>query len=313
MTDFADSPVTLACGTRGEPLSIQTGNPSSYHQVISAPETITPIHIGAQFFNADSDSMVIVVPGSLGVAPSHLDHASTLCELGISTLVIDPFGSRQVTSTVANQAQYSFAASSYDVLAAAKHLHEETNVKKVGAQGHSRGGTAVLNAAVKQFGTSSTFPSLSAVYAAYPWCGFQFQHPDIGETAVRSIIGDQDEWCLPQQVQSYMHAMTLLGGSASTKIVEGAHHSFDRNTPVELIKDASVAPSAPTTYLTNEGQYVHPLTGVCPVDTKERELMLYGVSSGYGVRGARIGSSGDQAAAFKSDMTTFWQEWRDAE
>ena len=39
--------------------------------------------------------------------------------IGIAALVIDPFGARAVTSTVANQTQFSFAASAFDVLAAA--------------------------------------------------------------------------------------------------------------------------------------------------------------------------------------------------
>ena len=62
--------------------------------------------------------LVIVVPGSLGVAPVHLTHAETLTSAGLAAFVLDPFGARGVTSTVSNQTQYSFAASAYDVLAA---------------------------------------------------------------------------------------------------------------------------------------------------------------------------------------------------
>ncbi len=62
--------------------------------------------------------LVIVVPGSLGVAPSHVTHAETLTDNGIAAFVLDNFGGRDVTSTVANQTQFSFAASAYDVLAA---------------------------------------------------------------------------------------------------------------------------------------------------------------------------------------------------
>ena len=80
-----------------------------------------------------------------------------------------------------------------------------------------------------------------------------------------------------QQVQGYMHAMKLSGGDASCRIVAGAHHSFDRDTAVELIEDASVSPSAPTTFLTDAGEYIHPVDGVCPGDTSDRDLMIYGV------------------------------------
>ena len=62
--------------------------------------------------------VVTVVPGSLGVAASHVTHAETLTDAGLAAFVVDPFGARGITSTVANQAQYSFAASAWDVLAA---------------------------------------------------------------------------------------------------------------------------------------------------------------------------------------------------
>ena len=72
--------------------------------------------------------------------------------------------------------------------------------------------------------------TLHAVYAAYPWSGQQFERPDVGKTIVRSVIGDRDEWCLPQQVQGHMHAMRLCGCDASFKLFPGAQHSFDRDT-----------------------------------------------------------------------------------
>lgn len=40
------------------------------------------------------------MPGSLGVAPSHLAHAETLVGLGLAAFVLDQFGPRNVTSTV---------------------------------------------------------------------------------------------------------------------------------------------------------------------------------------------------------------------
>ena len=66
--------------------------------------------------------LVMIVPGSLGVAPSNVAHAETLTRAGFATFVLDSFGARGVTSTVANQTQFSFAASAYDVLAAWKVL-----------------------------------------------------------------------------------------------------------------------------------------------------------------------------------------------
>ena len=97
--------------------------------------------------------LVMIVPGSLGVAPSHVAHAETLTRAGFATFVLDSFAARGVTSTVANQTQFSFAASAYDVLAAWKVLAAlpEIDASRIGAQGHSRGGSAVLTAATRRF------------------------------------------------------------------------------------------------------------------------------------------------------------------
>jgi hypothetical protein len=41
----------------------------------------------------------------------------------------------------------------------------------------------------------------------------------------------------------------------------GAAHSFDRGTPVVRVVDTAVAPGAPTTYLADDGAFIHPVSG----------------------------------------------------
>ena len=75
--------------------------------------------------------VVIVVPGSLGLQAHHLAHASTITDAGIAACAIDPFGPRNVVSTVDNQIQYSFAASAWDVLATAVFLADRTRDRRL--------------------------------------------------------------------------------------------------------------------------------------------------------------------------------------
>lgn len=303
---------TLRNGITGEALRIPTGNPESYYQAISDTAAVAPAEIlGALFVpeGAGPWPAVIIVPGSLGIAPSHVLKAELLTDSGIAACLLDPFGERGVTSTVANQAQYSFAASAWDVLAAALLLSRRGDVDpaRLGAQGHSRGGSAVLTAAcLAERGCVPESPRLTGVYAAYPWCGHQFLNPSVGATVVRAVIGDRDEWCLPQQVQAHIHAICLSGGRASCRIFPGAHHSFDRDTPLEVVDDASVAPGAPTVYVRDDGALIHPLREEADPALSERELMIYGMKAGYGRRGARIGSGPGDASAFHQDMMGFW-------
>ena len=310
---FGEEEIVLDNGIRGEPVTVPTANPSRFYEAISRPDGMPSAEIRGCLFSPPGEApwpIVIVVPGSLGVAPSHVFKAELLTDAGIAACVIDPFGGRGVESTVANQAQYSFAASAWDVLATATLLHDREDVdsSRIGAQGHSRGGSAVLSAACMARLIDTGGVALRGVYAAYPWCGQQFERPDVGETVVRAVVGDRDEWCLPQQVQAHMHAMRLVGCEASFRLFPGAHHSFDRDTPIELIEDGVVAPGAPTTYLRSDGAAIHPATGVADPNLSEREAMIYALKAGYARRGVRIGTEADYAQRFHADMMAFWRQ-----
>lgn len=309
---YFDEVTELDNGIGGETLVIPTASPTGFFQAISAPDKMPEAEIRAKLFLPAERSprpVVIVVPGSLGVAPSHLTAARLLTDRGIAACVLDPFGLRGVVSTVSNQAQYSFAASAWDVLAAARVLcsRSEIDPARIGAQGHSRGGSAVLSAAGMAPPVDAGSTGLCGVYAAYPWSGLQFLEPNVGATVVRSVIGDRDEWCSPQQVQAHMHAIRLCGGRASCRIFPDAHHGFDRDTPVEMIEEATVAPGAPTVYIREDGALMHPLAREADPDLSERDVMVYAMKSGHGRRGARLGSSGGQVKQFHRDMMGFWE------
>jgi dienelactone hydrolase len=321
MTDSTEVPfrerkIIFANGSAGIALAIPTANPLNWHQAISAPAAMGHVTIDGKLFLPPKGPqrnlpVVIVVPGSLSVAPSHLAHAERFTDLGLAAVVIEPFSARGVTSTVANQTQFSFAASAYDVLATVKLLaaRPEIDATRIGAQGHSRGGSAVLMAAARRFAgrVLGERPRLRAVLAAYPWCGQQFRDPDIGDTTLRVLIGDRDEWCSVQQAQGHVQAMRLRGSDATIRIFAGAAHSFDRGTPLQRIAEASVSPAAPTAYLADDGAFIHPLTGIADAKLVDRDLMVYALKAGYGVKGASIGSRGDEATRFAEDMTAFWE------
>jgi dienelactone hydrolase len=304
----------FASGVEGVPFTVPSANPESYQAVLrdgvgcldQSPVTLQ----GLLFPQAKPAPLVLVVPGSVGVAKSHRAHAETLHGAGYATAVLDPFGGRSVASTVANQTQYTFAASAFDVCRASALLAQRPEVRggQVGVQGHSRGGSAVLQAAVSRFREAAGGAALTGVYAVYPWCGHQFLNPEVGTTAVRGIIGDADEWCSAQQMQGYLNAMRLTGGTVSWRVVSGAHHSFDREEPVALEPAAAVAPAAPTAYLTDEGVFLSP-TGLSSDPTlSERDLMVAAMKAGYGRKGANLGARGEEEPAlFRGDMLAFWQ------
>jgi dienelactone hydrolase len=316
---FKEQEIKLANGVVGQNIDIPSASPVNYHQVISAPDQMPAITVDGKLFLPAADGtaahgpyrLVMIVPGSLGVAPSHVAHAETLNALGFATFVLDSFGARGVSSTVAKQTQFSFAASAYDVLAAWKVLaaRDDIDAGRIGAQGHSRGGSAVLTAATRRFADAVIGPGqgLCAVLPGYPWSGHQFLDPAVGETEVRVLMGDADEWCSPMQVQGHLQAIRLAGGKATMRLFKGAQHSFDRGTAVVHIAEASVSPAAPTTYLANDGAFIHPLEDEPNPELVDRDVMVYSLKAGYGSKGAHLGSNPGEAEAFRDDMIAFWK------
>lgn len=315
MERFLDKEIIFKNGSIGKSITFESANPLNYADVIHGNEFPKIVIDGKLFMPprpvSDTPPVIIVVPGSVGVADSHIMHTETLTDIGYATFLIDPFGARSVTSTVANQTQFSFAASAYDVLAAVRMLSKlpEVDAARIGAQGHSRGGAAVLSAAVQSFQDKVLGPDekLGAIYSVYPWCGHQFLMPDIGETRARIVIGDKDNWCSSQQAQGYAQAIRLAGGDISFRMFENAHHSFDRKHPIEEEPEAKVAPHAPIIYLDENGAMIHPITGDADPAMSDRDFMVYAMKAGFGVTGASLGSIENQADLFREDMINFWQ------
>jgi dienelactone hydrolase len=310
-TRFRDRAVTLA-GVVGENVEVPSANPVNYHQAINDPAGCEPVVVDGKLFVPSAYRplpLVMVVPGSLGVGDGHLVHAETMLAAGYAAFVLDPFGPRSVTSTVANQTAYSFAASAFDVLSALVVLSEHPGVDagRICAQGHSRGGSAVLTAAMRRFADAVVGDGvgLAGVYAVYPWCGHQFADPAVGPTRVRAIVGDQDDWLSVQQVQAQVQAIRLGGGDASLRIVAGAAHSFDRQEALYEIPEASVTPAAPTVYVAGDGVMVDPRTGQADAGVTDRDMFRAAIDAGFGRWGAHIGSVGDQPDLFRADMLAF--------
>ena len=300
-------------GLAGEALTIPSANPRNFYQAISETEAMPPQDLWAKLFlpkGAGPFPAVIVAPGSLGLQEHHMAIATAITDIGIAACAIDPFSTRSVVTTVHNQVQFSFAASAWDVLAAAEALAARPDIDpaRIGAQGHSRGGSAVLIAASVHLAAAASVPKLVGVYAAYPWSGQQFLDPSVGPTRVRAIIGDRDDWCPPMQVQAHIHAIRLAGGDATLRIVPGANHSFDRTTPLEYIPEASVTPGAPTFYIADDGAFILPTASEPEAELEDRDGFLYSIEAGFGVRGARISGNPDLVPLFYDDMMRFWTD-----
>lgn len=301
--------VLTAAGMHFDVVTIPSANPVNFRDAIAGPSALIDIDAALVLPGGSGPHpAVVIVPGSAGVSPNHLRHAVTLSKEGRAVLLVDPFTARSVTSTVANQTQYSFAASAYDVLAALRFLAADPRIdpSRISAQGHSRGGAAVIQASMRVLADAVVGDlSFAGAYAAYPWCGQQFLDPGTGSTAVRIIVGERDEWCSVAAAQAQTHAISLAGGDATIRVVSGAHHSFDRHEEVTLVAEARVSPNAPVDYVAADGSMIDPVTGVPDPDRTDLQQFRYAVSAGFGQKGARMGGGPGLPELFDADMLAF--------
>lgn len=250
---------SLANGIVGRVVALESATPISYEQII-ANQPLKPITLGAELFLPSVGQpcpAVILIPGSGGVNPWMHVHAQALTDASIAVLLVDPFTGRSVVNTISEQQQFSFAASTWDVFAAMQFLRTDplVDASRLGAMGYSRGGIAVIQAAMQVLGPVGLkgMMPLKAVLAGWPWCGYQFLEPNTGSTQVRILGADQDSWASVVQAQAYFSAIVARNSGASIRIFKDAKHGFGYGTPAREFPEAMTALMAPIVYFNSQG------------------------------------------------------------
>jgi dienelactone hydrolase len=311
---FASVAVALPNGSRGTIVKVPTRNPSDYGPAIGG-DLGTWVSLTAQFFKPagahGSLPAVMIVPGSGGIGPHHLEQASALVTAGFAVLVIDPFHARGIGDTIADQGRLNWAASAYDVLAALSYLRTRPDIDlaRIGAVGSSRGGTAVMMAIAAPFSDAivGRGRGLRAVVAGYPWCGTQFRSARLVKgSALLVLQGDRDDWVSVQQCQDAVHALSVAGGDATMKIFAGGLHAFDRTgVPPTRIESAVTSTIYPTVYMDDAGHYFDLRSGKVDPALTAGDFIGWSVSGGFVHKGVTVGTSGTQASEYVAEMIGF--------
>jgi dienelactone hydrolase len=301
----------LANGIAGKIVKFESRNPKNFEDIV-AKAAAPAVTLDALLFVPTGPApkgAVIIIPGSGGVAESNLLHANALTSAGLAVLVVDPFTGRGIADTIADQSAFSFAASSYDVLAAARYLAEQgLEPSHVGAMGYSRGGIAVLMAAAAQLApvVLGEGKAMGAVLGAWPWCGFQFADARTAPTAVRFDLADRDNWVSPVQCQAWAAAMRAGNPKVSMRLFENADHGFGYNVPMREIPNAIHAHAAPVLYLDNAGHYLDWYSGAALTGKTDFDLLR--AAAPWIGRGVRAGTKPGQTDAFIADMVDFFSK-----
>ena len=314
---FATRPIELADGTIGEPVAFSSASPVDYAPLLRG-ELGTKVQLNAQLFRPAGARRpvpaIVMVPGSGGIGTHHLVQAAVLTHAGFAVLLIDPFRGRGIEDTVTDQGRLSWAASTYDVVAATRFLRTQDGIdgSRIGAVGSSRGGTAVMMAAMRPLSDALFGPNagLRAVLAGYPWCGSQFRKARLVEGAALLLLsGDKDDWVSLQQCQDAVHALAVAGDDANIMIFPGARHAFDRaDVPPIRLPQALTSTTYPTVYMDDAGRYFNLRTGRVDPTLAATNFMRASIEGGFIRRGVTIGSEGTQARDYASELVNFFRE-----
>lgn len=315
---FSDRNVELVFGQQpvvSEVVAVESANPVNYFQAMHDPGAASTVVLEGRLFVPPVTPpvpAVILVPGSAGVTDAHVTSAQTIVGAGIATLILDPFGERAITSTAQDQTQFSLAASALDVLRAftVVRAHPAIDSQRIAAQGTSRGGFAVLVAAMRRFADAVVGPdlALTGVYASWPYSGHQFADANVGATRVRSVVGSIDDWVPVPAVQTQIRAIQAAGCDASIEILAGAHHGFDRPDGIERDPTALVAPGSLLVFIDDDGSIIDPRSGVADPDLTDGDVFRSDAIEGFAGVGATVGGTPESAAWYADDMISFYRQ-----
>lgn len=175
----------------------------------------------------EAKGAVVLVHGSGGWSDHREGHyGRALSAAGYAALAIDAFGPRGIRETTEDQSQITTVQMTRDAFAARRLLLERgIKADRTAIMGFSKGGTATLNAADRNFLPEET-DRFAVVIPFYPGCVVRTRVPR-PSGAVFMALGDKDDYTGVEPCQEVAAALRNAGGKVSVKIYPGAAHGFD--------------------------------------------------------------------------------------
>jgi dienelactone hydrolase len=187
---------------------------------------------------------MVILTSSAGVQ-RHREHfyAQALNQAGVAALIVDSFTGRGVRRTVADQTLVSAAQMEGDAFAALALLRADHRIdaERIGVMGVSKGGGAVLNAAIAvRQRWREGFPHLFDLHVAIcPGATTQHRDPATHGKPMFFMLAARDNYTPAPLAIEYAERMRAAGnGRIKVKVYGNAHHGWESVGPVFDIKDA---------------------------------------------------------------------------
>ena len=230
-----------------EVLHFMSANPFSFNDIISDLDNQENQEVhGFLTFPEDSIDgkkfpVVVGVAGSKGWSQHHLDYLEKYRQEGIATFELQSFRSRGISSTVGTQIDVTHAMMILDSYKALEELsaHPNVDINNVAITGWSLGGgVALFSGWLPLKEAIKTELKFSAHLSLYPPCFITPELLDFTDSPIHILIGELDNWVPADACEDLVSAMRDNGTNINITVFNGAHHSFDRTTPVVVVDDA---------------------------------------------------------------------------
>ena len=175
---------------------------------------------------------IILLHGSLGVSSVQTRYAREFNKIGIATLIVDSFTSRNIKDTVGQQNRVTFNTVTRDAFSALQLLqrHPRIDPHRVAVIGWSKGGYAAHQTGTQFFYNAfhdKSRPKFAAHIAIYPWCGEHTTNLLRTSTPTLFIVGDKDTWVGHESCITYAKSLREVGHDVKLSIYPGVGHGFD--------------------------------------------------------------------------------------
>ena len=180
--------------------------------------------------------LVIAAAGSNGWSDHHYEYLEIYRQNGIATFELCSFQSRGIESTVGSQVEVTTAMMILDAYKAFEVLAKKPmiNQNKIGITGWSLGGGVALFSAWQPLQQSiNTDLNFAAHLPLYPPCIVTPTILEFGNSPIHILIGELDNWTPADACLELVNKMPKNSNIELT-IYPEAHHSFDRDYPVEV-------------------------------------------------------------------------------
>jgi dienelactone hydrolase len=230
-----------------EKIIFESANPYSFNDIISNAKDVESQMVHG-ILKVPFDSLnplkkyplVIGVAGSLGWKSHHYEYLDMYYESGFATFELNSFKSRNIKSTVGTQNQITISTMVLDAYKAFEKLAEHPNINKnkVSITGWSLGGGVALftgwlplkNAINKDLNFASHL-------AFYPPCFIQPENLSFTQSPIHILIGEIDDWTPAPPCVDLVNKLSNKANIDVT-VYKDSHHGFDRESPVEIDKNA---------------------------------------------------------------------------